>query len=379
MSEETARTETGQFTAPAAIPETIVEQREQAAGYVPLTEEQFSGLAPSEDAPITVEEAAADLTASRTSEADIQTHSPIDAALEKLDDNVTLTPEQAARLTTATKEAEAKALEEAELQKVREEVDAARGVEPDPIDAVDGLDVETRRALKIPQVRSALESEFQKIDETRTQYSQGLQAAQQFGQAALLEIVPELGQLPLEQWGDGLNMLAQVDPARAQTAANMLQRVGQIQQAQQQAAQYQAQQHQAQMREYGKSEDTKFKAMIGPERMKQVEAHLVPYLAKVGIDKDQFAHALQTNPMIRSAEAQKLIADAIGYDLIRSATPKPAPKGLPPVQKPGTSNRARASSPSAQMASLERALDTATGDKAIRISAQLQSLKRARG
>ena len=280
-------------------------------------------------------------------------------------------------MTTATKEAEAKALEEAELQKVREEVDAARGVEPDPIDAVDGIDVETRRALKIPQVRSALESEFQKIDETRTQYSQGLQAAQQFGQAALLEIVPELRQLPLEQWGDGLNMLAQVDPARAQTAANMLQRVGQIQQAQQQAAQYQAQQHQAQMPEYGKSEDTKFKAMIGPWIMKQVEAHLVldPSCEGWHRIKDQFAHALQTNPMIRSAEAQKLIADAIGYDLIRSATPKPCLRGSRRFK-----NRARQTGPGRavhlrKMASLERALNTATGDKAIRISAQLQSLK----
>ena len=43
MSEEN-RNDAGQFTAPAAIPETIVAQREEAQGYKPLTEAEFSGI-----------------------------------------------------------------------------------------------------------------------------------------------------------------------------------------------------------------------------------------------------------------------------------------------------------------------------------------------
>ena len=106
---------------------------------------------------------------------------------------------------------------------------------------MDGLDAETRRALKIPQVREALESEFTKIDETRSQYTAALTNAQQFAQAAFFEAVPELSGLPLDQVERGLEMLAQVDPPRFQVAINHLNRVGQIHQAQQQAAQHQSQ------------------------------------------------------------------------------------------------------------------------------------------
>src|SRR4051794_24302683 len=92
---------TGQF-APAE-PLFGKEGVEAAQGYVPLSDSAITGKPPAEDTPpITVEEAAADLSASRS---DIATYSPVDAFLDTLPENTTLTVEQAAEMTTLEKEA----------------------------------------------------------------------------------------------------------------------------------------------------------------------------------------------------------------------------------------------------------------------------------
>ena len=50
---------------------------------------------------------------------------------------------------------------------------------------MDGLDPETRQALKNPQVRQALEQEFSKVDQAREQYASSLQSGQQMLQATV--------------------------------------------------------------------------------------------------------------------------------------------------------------------------------------------------
>ena len=344
MSDEANRNEAGQF-ASDAVPESITEQRELTAGYVPLADEAITGEAPAEDAPLTVEEASLELTNSRTAEAGIQRFSPVDAYLETLPENTTLSLEQASKLTTDAKEAEAKAAEEAQLQKVRDEVDKARGVEADPIDAVDGLDAETRRALKIPQVREALESEFTKIDQTRSQYTAALTNAQQFAQAAFFEAVPELSGLPLDQVERGLEMLAQVDPQRFQVAINHLNRVGQIHQAQQQAAQHQSQIQHQQFEQHVRSEDARLVQMVGEKAATEANEALVTYLADHGVPKDQMLSVVVQNPVLRSAEARQTIWKAARYDAIQKAGKPQATKSVPSVVRPGVSNAVRASTP----------------------------------
>ena len=86
------------------------------------------------------------------------------------------------------------------------------------------------------QVREFIAAERQNAIAESTQ---ARDTAHAFGQAALLAVVPELSHLPIEQWAEGLNLLAEVDPGRAQSAVNLLGRVGAIQQAQQQEQQQQ--------------------------------------------------------------------------------------------------------------------------------------------
>jgi hypothetical protein len=115
----------------------------------------------------------------------------------------------------------------------------------DPIDTMDGLDPETRKALKIPQVRQALEQEFTRAEQATQAYSAGLSNANAFSHAAILTLAPELASIPLAQWREGINVLAQADPARGKQLADMLGYANTIQSAQQQEQQRQAQaQHQ---------------------------------------------------------------------------------------------------------------------------------------
>ena len=148
---------TGQFA--SAEPLFGKEGVEAAQGYVPLPDSAITGIPPADDSPTTVEEAAADLSASRS---DVATYSPVDAYLEGLDANVTLTVEQAAEMTTLEKEAKAKAAEDAAAEKLRAEVDERRGIEaekasPPEVKAmiVTGVDPEVAKALNHPQVREA--------------------------------------------------------------------------------------------------------------------------------------------------------------------------------------------------------------------------------
>jgi hypothetical protein len=377
MSED--RNEAGQFT--PAEPLTGTAEREAAAGYQPFVE---PAVETDDTSPITVEEAAADLSASRT---DIESYSPIDAFLDTLPENTTLTIEQAAKLTSEHKEAEAKAAEEAAADKLRAETDERRGIEaekaiPPEVKAMidTGVDPKVAEALQHPQVREAVEQEFSRADQVRESYTAGLEQARIASLASLAEIVPHLAGLDPARFEEGLAVLQQVDPPAFNQAMNVLQRTNQIVQAQQQAQHHQAQVQQAQMQEYGRAEDARFKSMIGAERIAQLNTDLVPYLQKIGVDPQVLVHELQTNPRLRSAEAQKLVADAVAYDRMQNTVLKAAPKSLPPVQRPGSSSAAKSSEPSTKIQALERQLATATGDRAARISAQIYGLeKSARG
>jgi hypothetical protein len=115
---------------------------------------------------------------------------------------------------------------------------AAQEASDDPYADVEGLEPETREALKKPQIREAIEREINKAAETQQAYSAGLQSAQQFGQAALLALAPELAQVPLERWGEGIQILARSDPARAQQISQMLGNVAAINERQQLVTHY---------------------------------------------------------------------------------------------------------------------------------------------
>src|SRR4051812_19446095 len=118
MSDE-RNSDTGEFT-PAAEPLYGLEGIERDAGYVPYKEE---AAAEEPEAALTIAEAAQELTESRTAEGDVRTYTGF-SELDDLPDNVTLTIDQAAKITTKEAAAEEAAAEEKRLEQVRQETDA---------------------------------------------------------------------------------------------------------------------------------------------------------------------------------------------------------------------------------------------------------------
>ncbi|WP_426525041.1 hypothetical protein [Bradyrhizobium sp. McL0615] len=372
---ETRDEATGQFT--PAEPLTGREGIEAAQGYVP-----FRPAAEEPAGELTVEEAAAELSASRTAESDVVTYSVLDG----LDDNVTLTVEQAAEITSAEKAEKAKAAEEKAEAELRDEVDRHRGVEfenaiPAETKALidSGVDPEVAKAIQHPQVREAIEQEFTRAEETRNQYSTGLENARVHALATLGEVVPHLAGLPPAQFEEGLALLSQVDPPAFQSAMNILGRTHAIAQAQQQDQQQRAQVEHQQIEAWAKSQDARLKTM-GIEFTQEKANEVVSYAGDLGLTREQLGNAMLAHPILRSAEVQRMMADAAAYHRLQKAPAKAAPKDLPPVQRPGTSNKVPSSSPNAKIASLNKQLLTASGDRAARISAEIWGLERkARG
>ena len=100
--------------------------------------------------------------------------------------------------------------------------------QPDPINSVEGLAEETKKALKIPQIREAIEAHLGQAEQTRQAYASGLANAHAFGQASFFAALPELAGLPPEHLENGLVMLAQVDPPRFQHAMGLLNSINQF-------------------------------------------------------------------------------------------------------------------------------------------------------
>ena len=79
--------------------------------------------------------------------------------------------------------------------------------------------------------------------------------------------------------------------------------------------------------------------------------------------------------ILSNAGIQKLIADGLKYRDIKAAPAKVVPKTVPPVQRPGTATRAP--SHVQQIQALNKQLENARGNQAIRIAANIAALQRA--
>jgi hypothetical protein len=249
----------------------------------------------------------------------------------------------------------------------------------DPFDSIEGLDSETRAALKLPQVREAVLQQIASADQAREVYSTGLENARVHTLATLAEVVPHLAGLPPQQFEHGLAMLAQVDPPAFEKAMNVLARTNQIVQAQQQEQQRQAharhQEFEAQRQRYSKASDEALGSMTRAEKMEMGE-ELVAYLGENGISREQLRQEAQSNLAIHHPAFQRMAVDALMYRRQQSAKKAVASKPLPPVARPGAP-QPRGSSSSSEIQNLQRQLSTASGHKAARISAKILSLERA--
>ncbi|MFY9953787.1 hypothetical protein [Bradyrhizobium sp.] len=146
---------------------------------------------------------------------------------------------------------------EAEGEKT-EAIKTEKNVEPDdPYSDIEGLEPATREAMKVPQIRQAVEKEFTKAAETQQAYTAALQQGQQVARATIAALAPQLDGIPLEQWPQAIQAIAQADPVRGKLVADTLSNWSQIQERQQLVDHHQQQVSRQHFESFAKSEDAR--------------------------------------------------------------------------------------------------------------------------
>jgi hypothetical protein len=326
---------------------------------------------------------------------------------EKLDRNVSTTIDQAATalsefrgqndainelsreqdLVDAVDKARAEANGQATVDRYASaETPAAPTAEPTPqaTPTADGLDPAVAAALQHPQIREAVQQEISEAVQAKQQYSAAIDQANNFAQASLIEHLPELARLDKSQWETAILTINTQDPQRVQRAMNTISRVQQLSAEQARIANERAQQMQAQTKaeveRFSRSEDARFKAYAERENLNVPEmgrAATEYFHRELGVSPESLKLLVDEVPALRSAAFQRLIVDAVRYNQGKTARQN-LPKTLPPAPlRPGSQVAAPAASyNSGKIAGLERALAGATGHAAIKIAAQITSLKR---
>jgi hypothetical protein len=314
---------------------------EHAMGYVQMPEDKEQ---PEE---LTVQDAAERVTESRTAEADIVTH----VAGVDMPDNMTMTLEQGAKSVADAREADEAQAEQDEIDQIRKEVDDLRGEEAKQAkeakpEAPSSPEADVEKFLAIPHVKDAVEKQIREVEGARQAYSQGVDIANQFAQAAFAENFPEIAALPVEHWQGALTAMAQHEPARFQKAMGTLQRVAQLQAAQQHQQQLKAQQERVEFQNYAKAEDARFAELtkdIKPQEMRAIEGEIPSMLAEYGADARQFLEAISGQTKFPRAAAERLLVDAAKYRMLMRAPKAVAARApLPQVQRPGIARSAGA-------------------------------------
>jgi hypothetical protein len=249
------------------------------------------------------------------------------------------------------------------------------GIEPaEP--GMEHLDPEVQKALKIPVVKEALEREFAQADEAKAQFSQTLDVAQRLAQATLLELAPGLGHLQAHEIEPALQRLAQTDPARAQAIVNTLEKAQRIEFAQQQQAAAQQQARQQAISKFRAEQSAEFTRTSGMSQAEQAEAaeDIAAYAESNGVSRQDLVSVMEQSPWMTHALFQRMMVDATRYNkLMQSAKPRPS-SPIPPVQRPGTSNRATQSD--SGTSELARRFASSAGDKQVRAAAALIASRR---
>jgi hypothetical protein len=243
---------------------------------------------------------------------------------------------------------------------------------------MDGLDPETRKALKIPQVRQALEQEFAKADQARTHLESTIQAGQQMLQATVAALAPQLDGMPIEHWPQAIQMLSQVDPVRGQLVADTLQRWSAMQQADQQIKAQAAHEQAQEFRAFKAAEDAKLAESLGGDRglVQQYAPKVQSYFKSLGMTEAEM-WALANDRTANSALGQQVLLDALRFREIMAA-PKAVPtREIPAVQRPGTKSPIRNNDSSTRLRGLEAQFASAAGHDAVRLAAEITQTRRA--
>jgi len=264
----------------------------------------------------------------------------------------TVTLERAAADLAEMRQSEAEALEEAENEKIREEIDALRGDDKEPeakpeAEAKepeaneDGFDSELERALNNPLVADALAKQISENETARQTHVQALQQASIIAEQAFVSQFPEFAGATSEQCLHILANMAQQNPGRFAAfqvaAGNAKQLIAQHETLQKQSDE---QQRQA-FRSYADEQDRAFEKsnpfqdMPAATRHEVADAIIVGFKA-YGIDAREYERLYQTDRTLRHAGFQRMMIDAAKYRMMQKSVKTVAAKPVPPVQRPGT-------------------------------------------
>jgi hypothetical protein len=153
-----------------------------------------------------------------------------------------------------------------------------------------------------------------------------------------------------------------------------------------QIAQHQEAQVRAAWHSYKEAEDAKFHQyapeLNDPVRASAMRQGVKQMLNEIGFDNESLARAWngETGFSVRDHRAQRLILDAFRWRQAQANAKNIANKRapVPPVQRPGVA-RLRGADNEADIARLQRELNSATGAKAVRLATRLHQLQRQAG
>lgn len=324
---------------------------------------------------VTPEKAAADLSASHQNHADALDILAQANVAEAVDDV------RAQLLKDDPKAAEKYGFDAPTEEAIKDDGAAAdeNGQQPTS-DQAEDESAELERLLQKPVISEALKAKFVEAETARTQHEQSLKAANSIAQAMLFEQFPEFAGLTAEQFPTALELTRQQDPAKFNRINAMLSRASQIQDQQQRIEKAREADIMKAFNNFATSEDARFEkeyfSKLPAARQAEVQKEIVASLQERGITPANFMSLYHSQPILRSAVMQEMMADAAQWRLAQRAKPTAAPKTVPPVQRPGVSGQ-RLTGRAADVSSIAAKFNT-TGsvDDAV---AFLQARRSARG
>jgi hypothetical protein len=238
---------------------------------------------------------------------------------------------------------------------------------------------EVRRVQnEIAEQRKAIQAEREAAEKAKQQYEAQLPALMQTLQDAQQSAFADIRSV------DDVTRLASEDPFRYLQWQAHQTKLQAVNAEQERAKSQQSQKQQSEWAQHVNAENALAAELIpeladkdkGPALMKRAAERL----SDLGFKPDElndYANGKQ-KLSIYDHRFQQLVADSLKLADIQSATKTASAKPLPPVQRPGTAKPA-SSGVSQQIQALTKQLANASGDRAIRISAQILGLRRAAG
>ena len=322
------RDESGQFSSAEVYGRKSLERD---AGYVPLPEQK------DDSGDLSVLDAAEKLDQlSSTPESDIRTHS----ALPDLDDNVSMTLEQGAKALSDMNEADQLEADGNETAKIRAEVDALRGAEAQPAKPIEDLTPE--KVLEHPAFKETFDKLTSETEAARQNYATNIEAATRLATTSFVSQFPEFANVPAEQYGTMMQLIAQHNPDRAAAIKTAAANMGQLIEQHSAESKRTAEQEQAKLQTYVKTESDRFEKMIAntahAERS-EIESGIVAKIKEYGGDIEAFKN-LMTKSEFSSATVQRLLWDVGKLHRIENTKRAVATRSVPQVHRPGVARPA---------------------------------------